>query len=1333
VLAPNDNPSAWTNHYPGVNVFGYYSGHLSNSGETIALLDAAGYPIISVTYWPSPTNGWPNASNGSSLEINDVNGDPNDPANWRASSVSNSISGGTPGTLSALPAASPVLINEIMALNITTLTNGGTTPDWIEFVNTSNKLVNLAGWSLSNDGNARKFVFPSVANIAAGGFLLVFCDSQTSAPGLHSGFTLDSTNGNTLFLYDAKINRVDAVSFGPQVANLSVGRISGVWQLNQPTPLAANQAASLGTPSNLSINEWMASPPAGQSDWFELYNSSSLPVPLKGLYLSTSNDTFLITSLSFVPPLGFVQLFADKGVGANHVDFHLPAAGSELDLSDPFGNVLDGVTWGQQTKGVSEGRLPDGSANIVFFPGSASPGAPNYVVSFGGGTGVRLNEIMARNDSAVVNPWGNYSDWIELYNPGPASTNLSGMSLSVNQLMPGQWAFPTNTTIAAGGYLIIWCDDWRPVTTNLQANLNLGTPLDGNNGSVYLFNSSDQVVDYVEWGFQIANRPIGRIAGNWYLLATNTPGATNGVAATLGAPANVRINEWMAAPASGDDWFELYNLDPLPVSLGGLYLTDDPSLAGQTKFQIAPLSFIPGQGWIKWDADGHPSNGRNHVNFQLSANGESILLYNSGLSLIDAVYFNSQQTGVSQGRLTDGSNNIVSFPTTTSPGGGNYLPLTNAVINEVLSRTNSTLEDAIELANLTATPLNIGGWFLSDNESQPKKFRIPDGTTIPANGYTVFYQYQFDSNPGTSTNFALDSAHGDSVYLYQADAGGNLTGYRTSVSFGAAENGVSFGRYTSSTATEFVAMSRRTFGMDSPTNLAQFRTGTGLTNAYPKVGPVVINEIMFDPVIVDGTNLVENQDYEFIELYNLSSNSVSLFDSSAPTNTWRLKGGISFSFPTGVVMAANSYLLVVNFDPSTNATLLIGFRSLYTVATNISIFGPYQHHLGNSGDQVELFKPDTPSPAPDAGFVPFILVDHIDYLPTNPWPVGAAGGGASLQRITPSAYGNDPLNWKADLATAGGTNSAATGSTPPVITAQPQSQTVLAGSNVVFSVAASGNPAPVFQWQHEGTNLMDATNVTLNITNAQAAQAGTYRVWVTNANGSIYSQPATLTVLAPPFITVQPVSLSVPSGSNATLLVVATGTDPLACQWYYNSLPLSAATNMSLVLSNVNISQAGTYQVIVTNSVGQATSQPVVLTVVGYDSDGDGIPDSWMLLHFGHSTGMAFDFSRAQDDPDGDGMSNLKEYLSGTDPLDFNSCLRLQAWATGANGGCQLQFTAMAGLTYTVQSSTNLAGANWFKWQDVLADPTTRLMTITAPGDTNAPNHFYRVITPIQP
>src|SRR5262249_1059909 len=128
------------------------------------------------------------------------------------------------------------------------------------------------------------------------------------------------------------------------------------------------------------------------------------------------------------------------------------------------------------------------------------------------------------------------------------------------------------------------------------ANLNTGHSLDGNSGGAYLFNTAGQVVDYVEYGFQLSNKSIGRSSGNWRLISNPTPGAVNAAPAVLGQVTSLRFNEWLTAAISSDDWFELYNTNAQPVDLSGLYLTDDPSLAELTKFTIAPLSFIADHG-----------------------------------------------------------------------------------------------------------------------------------------------------------------------------------------------------------------------------------------------------------------------------------------------------------------------------------------------------------------------------------------------------------------------------------------------------------------------------------------------------------------------------------------------------------------------------------------------------------------------------------------------------------------------------------------------------------------------------------------------------------------
>jgi hypothetical protein len=512
-------------------------------------------------------------------------------------------------------------------------------------------------------------------------------------------------------------------------------------------------------------------------------------------------------------------------------------------------------------------------------------------------------------------------------------------------------------------------------------------------------------------------------SGDW-ALALPTREDSN-VAAGLGNASLLRINEWMANPTGGDDWFELYNPNPQPVALDGLALTDNPSIRDKTPFP--PLSFIPAAGFVEMKADGNPGAGANHVDFGLNGGGGFIGLYRAIGTQVDGISYGLQMADVSQGRFMDGAANLIGFADTPSPGAPNYLPLDDLVINELLSHTDPPLEDAVEIYNPGPVSVDISGWYLSDSATELKKYLIPSGTVVAPGGYVVLYEYQFVSNgqPGVLEPFSFSSAYGGEVYLSQTDSSTNLTGYRAAAEFGASANGVSFGRFSTSIGEEFVAMSSRTFGADSPGSLTAFRQGTGMENAYPLVGPVVFSELLYHPIDSYGGNTNAG---EFVELRNTGSSPAPLYDPSYTTNTWRLAGGVDFTFPMGVTIPATGSVVVVGFNPATDTAQAGWFRSTYDVPSGISLFGPWSGTLANEGEEVSLYRPDTPqlAPSPDAGYVPQLLVERVVYDDIAPWPTNGIAIGASLQRYEPYGFGNEPVYWFAAVPSAGRDNLADT-------------------------------------------------------------------------------------------------------------------------------------------------------------------------------------------------------------------------------------------------------------------------------------------------------------------
>ncbi len=334
------------------------------------------------------------------------------------------------------------------------------------------------------------------------------------------------------------------------------------------------------------------------------------------------------------------------------------------------------------------------------------------------------------------------------------------------------------------------------------------------------------------------------------------------------------------------------------------------------------------------------------------------------------------------------SNPLLWRPSTNrhgSPGSADPTPPFGfVVINEILAHTDLPQRDSIEVFNAGTNSVNLAGWFLSDDQTDLRKYAVTNvSLVLPPGGYHVFYE-NTSFNQG-SKPFRL-SELGETVYLSSGD-GVNLTSYRTQEDFDASPNGSSFGRHTrSDDLVDFVLQSNVTLNA---------------SNAYPRVGPVVVNEIMYNPYATGK---------EFIELHNPTSSSAPLYDPAHPANTWRLDGAVAYTFAPGVSMPPQGYLVIASIDPA-------AFRALYGITNPaVQVVGPFVGALANSGESVKLYRPDVPE---TNGVIPYIRVDRVQYSDTPPWPTAADNGGASLERVRPLRYGNDPANWIA--GSVGGT------------------------------------------------------------------------------------------------------------------------------------------------------------------------------------------------------------------------------------------------------------------------------------------------------------------------
>ncbi len=683
------------------------------------------------------------------------------------------------------------------------------------------------------------------------------------------------------------------------------------------------------------------------------------------------------------------------------------------------------------------------------------------------------------------------------------------------------------------------------------------------------------------------------------IVILNAAGQTNNSFTYVGAPSlpqqYLRITELMYHPGPTNvgspyaqeefEYLELKNIGPVNLNLVGIHFTNGVEFAFRTNSALTNLA--PGQIvlLVKNAAaftlrHGGSATIAGVYSNSLDNSGERIKLDDAlGEQIMDFTYNNSWYP------ITDGLGFSLVIIDENAPfetwdlkaswrpsaayygsaGTNDGVPVVSApiVVNEVFAHSVFPAVDFIELHNPTTNAVDVGDWWISDDYFQPRKYRIPAPNVIPVGGFLTIYESDF--NTGLNA-FGFSSA-GDEAYVFAGDTNGNITGYFEGFNLDPTEQGVSIGRYFMSTG--------------DLRHVAQTALTPNGTNAGPKVGPILISEIMYHPPDLAG---LDNSLDEFVELQNISGTNVPLFDPTYPTNRWKLDDAVHFSFSTNTSIPAGGLLVVVSFDP-TNTVLLSGFRAIYGIGTNVAIVGPYTGQLDNSDDRVELKTPDTSVPTN----ITTILVERVHYGDQAPWDPLADGIGPALQRIVAGDYGDDGTNW---VAVAPNPGAAFTGGAAPQITVQPAPGLAVSGRGTnTFSVVVTGVDLR-YQWRLNGTNVPGATADSLVLINPGFALAGNYSVLVMNGAGLVFSSNALLTVVAPVTFTISPTNqITVESGTNVNVVSLAVGTGTVRYQWQFEGTNLPNATNATYSFTNASLAFGhGLFRVIVTDDLSTATS-----------------------------------------------------------------------------------------------------------------------------------------------
>ena len=429
----------------------------------------------------------------------------------------------------------------------------------------------------------------------------------------------------------------------------------------------------------------------GYPDYIELHNGSTERADISGYGLSDSlleGAKYVFPAGTVLEPGAYVVVWcggeAEDGM---HAPFKL-SAGEEAVLFDASGRPLDTAVLNSVDSGMvlrREGEVWTQAKPCPGYP-KTEEGMAEYEKSLKEteDIGLYINEFMASNATTICDSFGSYSDWIELYNSTDTDMDISGFGISDNLSQPMKYRFPDGTTIAAKGYLVVFCSGNEGMQ---NGELHAPFGLRSYGEDVVIANRAGRIIDSYSFKNQETDVSMARIpdgAGEFQSNSQPSPGYPNtGAGYSAFDAANrlplggVYISEFGGSTGSvASDWVEIYNSTGSAVSLAGYGLSNNPK--NPAKWVFPDISIEPGEYLLLY-ATGSADKAQKKnlkLNFCISSTGEALFFFDPNGKLIDKLSAGRMRSGQSYGR--DGSDNRFYYaePTPGAQNGKGYEGIT---------------------------------------------------------------------------------------------------------------------------------------------------------------------------------------------------------------------------------------------------------------------------------------------------------------------------------------------------------------------------------------------------------------------------------------------------------------------------------------------------------------------------------------------------------------------------------------------------------------------------------------------------------------------------------